>query len=88
MSWNIVAPAFFIVTWKNQHPPSGRTGDSTSWLFPLITFMAMLPSSPSGYAVGILEQQCLLGKEHWRIYTINVRLRAEFLIGWFLFRKL
>jgi len=57
MSWNIVAPDFSMVTWKNQHPPSGRTGDSIPWLFPLMTLTFIWPSEPAGYAVGILPLQ-------------------------------
>jgi hypothetical protein len=41
-------------TWKYQQPPSGRTGDSVPWLFPLITRISG-PSGPSGNALGILE---------------------------------
>jgi hypothetical protein len=41
------------LTWKYQHPPRGRTGDSFPWLFPLITRTSG-PSGPSGKALGML----------------------------------
>ena len=44
------------MTWKNQHPPSGRTGDSTPELFPLITLISMPLSGPLGKADGILDK--------------------------------
>lgn len=43
------------MTWKYQHPPRGRTGDSCPWLFPLITRTSG-PSGPSGNALGMLKE--------------------------------
>ena len=45
------------LTWKNQQPPSGRTGDSTLKLFPLITLISTPPSGPSGKALGTLDKR-------------------------------
>lgn len=70
MSWNMVAP-FFINMWKYQHPPSGRTGDSTPWLFPLMTLILILPSLPSGYATGMLENQASEKKKEFSKHADN-----------------
>ena len=40
--------------WRYQHPPRGRTGDSTPKLLPLMILILTGPSGPCGYEVGIL----------------------------------
>lgn len=51
----MVFPCLSKMTWKYQQPPSGRTGDSTPWLLPLMTLIFTPPSGPSGNAVAILQ---------------------------------
>jgi hypothetical protein len=52
--WKIF-PGCLNFAWKYQHPPSGRTGESFPWLFPLITRISG-PSGPSGNALGMLDR--------------------------------
>ena len=71
MSWN--TEDFLVnLTWKYQHPPIGRTGDSISWVFPLMTLIETGPSEPSGYATGILRIVSALG-----LFGRRVRSKAH-----------